>query len=135
MQIYTTYKGYGSIWKKLEIYAIPPKRAAIKDVDRGMDVVMELLHAETKTIEEIGNCIPWWQGTNVHWYIIGGQHNLTFLELSTGHPKGFVGSMELLEFEVILIFSRDPKVFIPISNALNPNIEEKVAKENYKSYA
>ena len=136
LQVLTTYKGYGSIRKKPEIHAIPLKRAPIEGVDKGMDAVMDSCPAETDTIEEDSVTIPWWEGRNVHWYIIGGQHTVTaFRELASKHPEGSAAREELLQFEVIPIFSRDPEVLVRVSNALNLNIAEKVAKETYRSCA
>jgi len=101
-----------------------------------MDAVMDHCPAETDTVVEGGVRIPWWQSEAVHWYIIGGQHTVTaFRELAHKHPEGSAARDELLQFEVIPIFSRDPEVLVRVSNALNLNIAEKVAKETYRSCA
>lgn len=48
-----------------------------------MDVIMESCPAKRDTIEEDGVRIPRWQGRNLHWYIITGQHTTTaFWELA-----------------------------------------------------
>lgn len=61
----------------------PLKRASIKGVDRGMDGVMELCLVEMNAVVEDKVCFPWWQGKNVHWYIIGAQYTVSaFQELA-----------------------------------------------------
>lgn len=132
----TEYKGYGAIRKKPEIYTIPLKRAPVPGVDIGMEAVMDSCPDYDARIVEDGREIPWWQGENVHWYIIGGQHTVkACLELAEQHPEGSDQRAELLEFEVIIVFSRDPEVLVRVSNALNLSIAEKIAVQNFRSCA
>jgi hypothetical protein len=73
--VYTTYKGFGSIRKKPEIYALLLKRRPTPG-NRSMEAVMDhMLDMDEKIIED-GKEIPWYQGKNVHWYIIGRQHTV-----------------------------------------------------------
>jgi hypothetical protein len=56
--VYTTYKGFGSIRKKLEIYTLLLKRKP-EPGDRSMEAVMEcMLNMKEKIIED-GKEIPW----------------------------------------------------------------------------
>jgi len=55
-------------------------------------------------------------------------------ELPEQYPDGHQAKLDLLEFEVIPIFTRDLATLVRVSNALNLNIAEKVAKENFQSY-
>jgi len=70
----------------------------------------------------------------VHKYIVGGQHTVTACqEFAEQYPKGHSAKVDLLEFEIIPMFSRDAATLVCVSNALNLNIAEKVVKENFRS--
>jgi hypothetical protein len=87
--VYTTYKGFGSIQKKPEIYALPLKKKP-RPGDRSMEAVMDSMPAMDEKILEDGKEIPWYQGKNIHWYIIGGQHTIeSFHKIASGQPIGF----------------------------------------------
>jgi len=95
---------------------------------------MDTCPGEEEVVFVGGHSVPWWKAPNVHWYIIGGQHTVTACrELAKQYPEGHLEKVDLLEFEVIPVFSRDPATLIRVSNALNLNIAEKVAKENFRS--
>jgi hypothetical protein len=84
IQVYTTFKGFGSIRKKPEIYALPLKRKP-EPRDRSMEAVMERMPDMEEKIIEDGKETPWYQGKNVHWYIIGGQHTVeSFRKIASG---------------------------------------------------
>jgi hypothetical protein len=100
------------------------KRCATESC-KGMDAVMESMPAEDSKVKVNGKDVEWWKAPDVHWYIIGGQHMVTACrELAVDFPEGFEARIDLLEFEVIPIFSRDPLELIRVSNALNLNIAE-----------
>jgi hypothetical protein len=129
------YKGYGSIRKKPEIHGIPLKRAPL-DTDKGLDAVMDSCPDENEQVVVGEELVPWWKAPNVHWYIVGGQHTVTACrELAEQYPADHPARQDLLEFEVIPVFSRDAATLVRVSNALNLNIAEKVAKENFRSCA
>jgi hypothetical protein len=65
IQVYTTYKGFGSIQKKPEIYALPLKRKLVSG-DKSIEAVMDRMPAMDKKIHEDGKEIPWYEGKNVH---------------------------------------------------------------------
>ena len=102
-----------------------------------MDLVMDSMPAENAMITmPDGSKIEWWKHPDTHWYIIGGQHTVTACrELAEQFPADSEARKELLEFEVIPVFTRDTKVCVRVSNALNLNIAEKVAKETFRSCA
>ncbi len=129
------YKGYGSIRKKPEIHGIPLKRAPLA-TDKGLDAVMDECPKEDVKVLVDGATVPWWKSPKVHWYIIGGQHTITACrELAEQYPDGSDQKKDLLEFEVIPVFSRDADTLVRVSNALNLNIAEKVARETFRSCA
>jgi hypothetical protein len=99
--VYTTYKGFGSIRKKPEIYALPLKRRPGPG-DRSMEAVMDRMPDIEEKIVEDGKEIPWYEGKNVHWYIIGGQHTVeSFRKIASEEPAGSVQRKELLKFQNI----------------------------------
>lgn len=102
-----------------------------------MEAVMDQMPKETDELElPDGSKVTWWKHPDVHWYIIGGQHTVTACrELAEQFPEGSEAKKDLLDFEVIPVFSRDPTVLVRVSNALNLNIAEKVAKETFRSCA
>jgi hypothetical protein len=130
--VYTTYKGFGSIRKRPEIYALPLKRKSGLG-DRSMEAVMEHMPDMEETIIEDEKEIPWYQGKNIHWYIIGGQHTVeSFRKIASGEPIGSAQREEFLKFEIIMVFSKDPAMLTRVSTALNLNITDRVVKEVYR---
>jgi hypothetical protein len=130
--VYTAYKGFGSIRKKPEIYALPLKRKPGPG-DMSLKAVMERMPDMDEKIIEDGKEIPWYQGKNVHWYIIGGQHIVeSFRKIASGEPVGSAQKEELLKFEIIPVISKDPAMFTRVSTALNLNITNRVVKEVYR---
>ena len=127
IQMYTTYKGFGAIRKKPQIYALLLKRKSGPG-DRSMEAVMECMPDMEEKIIEDGKEIPWYQGKNIYQYIIGRQHTVeSFCKIASREPFGFVQREELLKFKIIL----DPAMLTRVSTALNLNITNRVVKEVY----
>jgi hypothetical protein len=98
-----------------------------------MEAIMERMPDIEEKIIEDGKEIPWYQGKNVHWYIIGGQHTVeSFCKIASEEPVGSAQREELLKFEIIPIFSKDPAMLTRVSTALNLNITDRVVKEVYR---
>lgn len=130
--MYTTYKGFGAIRKKPEIYALPLQRRPGPQ-DRGMEAVMERMPEMDEMIIEDGIEMPWYQGKNVHWYIIGRQHTVeSFRMIASKEPFGSAQREELLQFKIIPVFSRDPAMLTRVSTALNLNITDRVVREEFR---
>lgn len=135
VQVKQIYKGYGSIRKKPEINGIPLKRAPI-ETDKGTDAVMDTMLVEDSKVWIDGKEVEWWKAPGIHWYIIRGQYTvIACRELARDFRDDYETRKDLLEFEVIPVFSREPEVLIQLSNTFNLNIIEKVAKENFRSCA
>jgi hypothetical protein len=129
--VYTTYKGFGSIRKKPERYALLLKRKPGPG-DRSMEAFIERMPDMDEKIIEGGKEILWYQGKNVHWYIIGGQHTMeSFRKIASGEPVGSAQREGLLQFKIIPVFSKDPAMLTRVSTALNLNITDRVVKEVY----
>ena len=65
IEVYTTYKGFGTIRKKSEIYTLPLNRKPGPG-DRSMEVVMECMPDMEEKITEDGKEISWYQRKNVY---------------------------------------------------------------------
>jgi hypothetical protein len=98
-----------------------------------MEAVMDrMLDIEEKIVED-GKEIPWYQGKNVHWYIIGEQHTVeSFHKIASGEPASSAQKEELLKFKIIPVFNKDPAMLTGVSTALNLNIIDRVVKEVYR---
>jgi hypothetical protein len=106
--VYTTYKGFGSIRKKLKIYTLLLKKKSTPG-DRSMKAVMDRMPDMHKKINEDRKEIPWYQRKNVHWYIIGGQHTMeSFRKVVSGEPIRSTQREELLQSKIITVFNKDP---------------------------
>jgi hypothetical protein len=55
----------------------------------------------------------------------------SFRKIASGEPVGSVQREELLKFEIIPVFSKDPVMLTRVSTALNLNITNRVVKEVY----
>jgi len=53
-------------------------------------------------------------------------------ELAVQHLEGSSQQKDYLDFEVIPVFNRKTQILVWVSNALNLNLDEKVAKENFQ---
>ena len=63
-----------------------------------------------------------------HWR----QHTVeSFRKIASEEPVGSAQREELLQFEIIPIFSKDPAMLTQVSMALNLNITDQVVREEY----
>ena len=80
-----------------------------------------------------GQTIPWYE-SDVHWYIVGGQHTYqACVNIAKKEVPGSARHKFYTEFDVIPVYSRDPDMLIKVSNALNIQVKEKVVTENFRS--
>ena len=70
LHVYTTYKGFGSIHKKPEIYALPLKRKSFPTNKRMDSIIDQILDIVKKTTKD-RNKISWYNRKDIYWYIIG----------------------------------------------------------------
>ena len=86
--MYTTYKEFGSIRKKPEIYSLLLKRRPALE-DRSMEAVMDRMPDMDEKIIEDKKEIPWYKGKSIHWYINGEQHTVeSFCKITSREPVG-----------------------------------------------
>jgi hypothetical protein len=55
----------------------------------------------------------------------------SFCKIASREPFGSTQREELLQFEIIPVFSKDPAMLTRVSTALNLNITNQVVKEVY----
>jgi hypothetical protein len=56
----------------------------------------------------------------------------SFCKIVSGEPAGSAQREELLKFEIIPVFSKDPAMLTRVFTALNLNITDRVVKEVYR---
>ena len=79
-----------------------------------------------------GVAMPGYQA-NVHWYIVGGQHNYqACVSIAAKEVSGSIRHKFYTEFDVVSVYSRDPDMLIKVSNALNIQVKDKVVTENFQ---
>ena len=80
-----------------------------------------------------GEVIPWYQ-TDVHWYVVGGQHIYqACVSIVAKEEPESAKHIFYTEFDVVPVYSRNPDMLIKVSNALNIQVKDKVVTENFKS--
>ena len=75
-QVQLEAEALGTIRRKPELYCIPLKRAPIKGGGpnlEGQELILEYMLQKDMEWAIDGVAMPWYQ-TNVHWYIVEGQH-------------------------------------------------------------
>ena len=77
--------------------------------------------------------IPWYQ-TDVHWYVVGGQHIYqACVSIAAKEEPGLAKHKFYMEFDMVPVYSRDPDMLIKVSNALNIQVKDKVITKNFRS--
>jgi hypothetical protein len=56
----------------------------------------------------------------------------SFCKIASGEPVGSTQREELLQFEIIPVFSKDPAMLTRVSTILNLSITDRVVKEVYR---
>ena len=80
-----------------------------------------------------GVVIPWYQ-TDVHWYVVGGQHSYqACVSIAAKEELGSARHKFYTEFDVVLVYSWNLDMQIKVSNALNIQVKDKVVTENFRS--
>ena len=135
-QVQLEAEALGMIRRKPKLYCVPLKRALVKGggpENEGEGLILQSMPAKDMQYLIKGQLIPWYEA-HVHWYIVGGQHtyqvcvNIAKKEVPKSARNKFY-----TEFDVILVYSRDPDMLIKESNVLNIQVKEKVVTENFRS--
>ena len=126
----------GTIRRKPELYCVPLKKALVPGggpEDEGAEPILRSMPGKEMQWAIDGKLIPWYE-TDVHWYVVGGQH--TYQACVTIAAKEELGSAKhkfYIEFDVVLVYSRDPDMLFKVSNALDIQVRDKVVSENFWS--
>ena len=135
-QVQLEEEALGTIRRKPELYCVPLKQALVPGggpKDKGEGLILQSMSAKDMQYLIEGQTIPWYQ-TDIHWYIMGGQH--TYQACVSIMKKEVPGSARhkfYSEFDVVPVCSRDPDMLIKVSNALNIQVKDKVVTENFQS--
>ena len=101
--------------------------------DEGPKLILRQMPAKEMLWAIDSHSIPWYK-TDVHWYIVRGQHTYqTCLSIVAKEKPWSARHKFYTEFGVVLVCSWDPDMLIKVSNALNIQIKDKVVTENFKS--
>ena len=80
-----------------------------------------------------GKLIPWYE-TDVHWYVVGGQHTYqACLTIAAKEEPSLARHKFYTEFDVVPVYSRDLDMLIKVSNTLNIQVRDKIVSENFWS--
>ena len=135
-QVQLEAEALGTIRRKPELYCISLKRAPIKGGgpnQEGQELILKFMPPKDMEWAIDGVGMPWYQ-TDVHWYIIGGQHTYqACISIAAKEVPGSARHKFYTEFDVIPVYSRDPDMLIKVSNALNIQIKDKMVTENFRS--
>ena len=135
-QVQLEREALGTIRRKLELYCVPLKKAPVLGggpEDEGAELILRQMSSKEMQWAIDGTPIPWYE-TDVHWYVVGGQH--TYQACVTIAVKEELGSAShkfYTEFDVVPVYSRDPNMLMKVSNALNIQVRDKVVSENFWS--
>ena len=135
-QVQLEAEALGTIRRKSELYCVPLKRAPVKGggpEDEGEGLILQSMLGKDMQYLIEGKTIPWYQA-DVHWYIVGGQHAYqACVSIAKKEVPGSARHKFYTEFNVVPLYSRDPDMFIKVSNALNIQVKDKVVTENFRS--
>ena len=135
-QVQLEAEALGTIRRKPELYCVPLKRAPVKGggpENEGEGLILQSMPAKDMQYLIDDQTIPWYE-SDVHWYIVGGQHTYqACVNIAKKEVPGSARHKFYTEFDVILVYSRDPDMLIKVSNALNIQVKEKVVTENFRS--
>ena len=112
----------GTIRRKPELYCVPLKKAPVPGggpEDEGPELILRQMPAKEMQWAINGKPIPWYE-IDVHWYVVGGQHTYqACVSIAAKEEPRSARHKFYIEFDVVLVYSRDPDMFIKVSNALN----------------
>ena len=126
----------GTICRKPELYCIPLKRVPVLGggpEDKGPELILRQMPAKEMLWAVNGQPIPCYE-TDVHWYIVGGQHTYQACVLiGAKEEPGSAKHKFYSKVDVVPMYSWDPDMLIKVSNALNIQIKDKVVTKNFRS--
>ena len=101
--------------------------------DKGAELILQSMPGKEMQWAIDRKLIPWYK-TDVHWYVVGGQHTYqACVTIAAKEEPGSARHKFYTEFDVVPVYSRDPDMLIKVSNALNIQVRDKVVSENFWS--
>ena len=136
-QVQLEREALGRIRKKPELYCVPIKRVPVPgggQEHEGPELILRQMPAKEMQWAIDGKPIPWYE-TNVHWYVVGGQHTYqACVSIAAKEEPGSARHKFYTEFDVVPMYSRDPDMHIKVSKDLSIQIRDKVVTENFWSH-
>ena len=87
--------------------------------DEGPELILRQMPAKEMQWAIDGKPIPWYE-TDVHWYVVGGQHTYqACVSIAAKEEPGLARHKFYTIFDVVPVYSWDPDMLIKVSNALN----------------
>ena len=118
------------------MYYIPLQKRPVKgggSDDDGPALILDRMPRRDEQWALDNRWIPWWK-TDVHRYIIGGEHTYqACVAIVAKEEPGSSRHKFFTEFDVVPVYSKDPDLIIKVSNVLNIQVKDKVDTENFKS--
>ena len=134
-QVQLEAEALGTIRRKPKLYCIPLKKAPGPGggpEDEGAEQILRSMAGKDTQWAIDGQLIPWY--ADVHWYAVGGQYTYqACVSIAKNEEPGSARNKFYIEFDVVLVYSRDPDMLIKVSNALNIQVRDKVVSENFWS--
>ena len=135
-QVQLEREALGTIRRKPELYCIPLKRVQVlggRPEHEGPELIIRQMSAKEMQWAIHGKPIPWYE-TDVHWYIVGGQHTYqACVSIAAKEEPGSAKHKFYTEFNVVPVYSWDPNMLIKVSNALNIQVRDMVITKNFWS--
>ena len=135
-QVQLEWEVLGTICRKPKLYCVPLKRAPVPGggpEDEGPELILRQMLSKEMLWAVDGYPIPWYE-TDVHWYIVGGQHTYqACVSIAAKEEPGSARHKFYTEFDMVLVYSWDLVMLIKVSNALNIQVKDKVITKNFKS--
>ena len=135
-QVQLEREALGIIHRKPELYCVQLKKAPVPrggPEDEGAELILRQMPGKEMQWAIDGKLIPWYE-TDVHWYVVGGQHTYqACMTIAAKEEPDSARHKFYTKFDVVPMYSRDPDMLIKVSNALNIQVRDKVVSENFSS--
>ena len=135
-QVQLEREALGTIRRKPELYCVPLKKARVPGggpEEEGAELILQSMPDKEMQWAIDRKLNPWYE-TDVHWYIVGGQHTYqACVTIAAKEEPGSAMHIFYTEFDVVPVYSRDPDMLIKASNTLNIQARDKVVSKNFWS--
>ena len=134
-QVQLEWEALGTICRKPQLYYVLLKRGPVPGgglEDEGPELILCQMPVKEMLWAVDDQPIPWYE-TNVHWYIVGVQQIYqAYVSIAAKEEPRLARHKFYTEFNVVLVYSRDPVMLIKVSNALNIQVKDKVVTKDFE---